>query len=153
MSTCPSNRNNWNGQQSYWLHDACHVEETARAFACLLSAASLSSLRNSSTVNRKPPASSSETTRPMMKIAVSDIALRPRCLTEVVSCREDGWDPQAHEDSGFLAGGHAKAKPKRHREEERQKSCCENQPISSSKHPFASDLAGFVMLFCPALHG
>src|SRR5271157_782096 len=129
------------------------MEDSASAFACLLAVASLSNLRNSSTVNRKPPASNIDTTRPIMKIAVADIALRPRCLTEVVSCREDGWDPQAHEDSGFLAGGHAKAKPKGHRKEERQKSCCENQPISSSKHPFASDLAGFVMLFCPAVHG
>src|SRR5271157_6087904 len=135
------------------LHYACYVEEAARAFACLLSLASLSSLRNSSIVNRKPPASSSETTRPMMKIAVSDIALRPRCLTEVVSCRQDRWNPQAHEDSGFFAGGHAKAKPKGHRKEERQESRSENQPISFGEHPFASDIPGFVMLFCPAVHG
>jgi len=69
-----------------------------------------------------------------MNMAVSDISLRPRCLTEVVSCREDGWNPEADEYAGFVAGAHVNTEPKGNGKKERRESRRKYEPISFGEH-------------------
>lgn len=83
---------------------------------------------------------------PTMKIAMSDIALGPRCLSEVVSRREDRWNPDPHENARLLAGAHANAEPKGDRKEERQESRRKYEPISLGEHFYLPPL---LQIFLP----
>ena len=80
-----------------------------------------------------------------MNMPVSDICLHPRGLTEIVSRREDGRNPEAHEEASLLAGAHANAKPQGHRKQERQESRRKNQPISFIEHHHPRYYTEFVL--------
>jgi len=54
---------------------------------------------------------------PKMNTVVSDIWLGPRRLTEIVSCRENGWNPYTYKQTRLLTSCHANTEPEANRKE------------------------------------